>query len=113
MKPIKLKEEEANNYVKRFLQQRIDCSEKIKIMVRLNQNYITSYELYEEVVHHGKPAQRLSRISYHEYIAILTAALKEKGYNVVTIRPIIREDIRYEIYFHIYERGTPRKRVRR
>ena len=113
MKPIKITEGEANNLVKSFLQHHIDCGEELEIVANLDNHIILSYQCLEKITYHGKTITRISNLSWKEYVTILIQALKEKGYDVRYINPIIREDIRYEVYFRLYENGISRKRARK
>lgn len=113
MKPMKLKELEANNLVKSFLQHHIDCGEELEIIANVDNHFILSYQCLEKIIYHGKTITRISNLSWNEYVTILIQALNVKGYDVRYIKPIIREDIRYEVYFRLYENGFSRKRARK
>ena len=113
MKPMKLTEEEANNKIREYLLKQTDCGEKMQIFTNITNEKITHYYVYEEISHHNEKVKRLSILSFTDYIRLLKSALQEKGYDVYFINPIIREDLRYEIHFRVYDLGNSRKRVRR
>ena len=113
MKPMKLTEEESNNIIKEYLLQQLDCGEEIEVITNIKNQRISSYYIFEEITHHGKKARRMSILSFTAYIRLLKSALQGKGYDVYFINPIIREDLKYEIHFRVYDLSNSRKRVRR
>ena len=108
---MKLKEEEANQLIKEYLLKQADCGEIIKIITYINEGKITHYDVYEEISYHSEKVKKLSILSFTDYIRLLKAALQEKGYDVYFINPIIREGLRYEIHFRLYDKEMSRKRV--
>ena len=109
MKPMRLKQSKADIYVKHFLLQHTNCSENVCIITNIN-DYRIRYYLLDWMVYQDHVYKRLTPLKNSEYFQILKQCLYQKGYDVVYIKPLIRDDLRYEVYFRVYERGNGRSR---
>ena len=96
MKPMRLKQEEADSHVKRFLLQHTNCSELVQIITNVYDDKI-SYYLIDQMMYQDGVYKRLTPLKNHEYFQILKQSLYQKGYDVVRINPLIRDDLRYEV----------------
>ena len=109
MKPMRLKQNVADTYVKQYLLKHTNCSENVCIITDVN-DYRVSYYLLDWMVYQDHVYKRLTPLKNHEYFQILKQVLYQKGYDVVRINHLIRDDLRYEVYFRVYERGSGRSR---